>query len=364
MTRLSGYFPLMFLALNMLIATAFAQQSTKLELKQGAPTTYTVVKGDTLWDISAMYLNNPWLWPQLWNINSDIENPHLIYPGDQLYLVWKNGQPQLMFKPKMTLSPQIHKVEKQPVMVVDKGLVLPYLQSDRLIEKTKLTQVSLVLGNNEGRQYTTKQDVLYFTGNHTHQNWGVYRLAQEFERDEQSMVALKLIATGKLVKSHEGISELDIKEQTQEVMQNDIVLPQVEVDSLKLTTTFFPHPAPKEAQSRILGGLDSGQYVAQSHIIVLDRGSEDGLKQGSMLEIYHNASSVYGSKGDFGYERGWFEKERKLPGNKVGELMVIRPYAKFSLALITSSQSAISRDAFAISPLADDSFQYHTDLKN
>ena len=134
MTRLKGYFPPVHCA-KWLFFKGFRPTTTQLTLKQNAPTTYAVVKGDTLWDISAMYLKQPLVVAKLWDINPDIENPHLIYPGDQLYLVWNNGKPQLKFKPKVTLSPKVRKVKKQPVPIVEQGLVMPYLQSDRLIKK-------------------------------------------------------------------------------------------------------------------------------------------------------------------------------------------------------------------------------------
>ena len=66
-------------------------------LNPGAPKSYTVKRGDTLWDISAMYLRDPWLWPEIWHVNPNVQNPHLIYPGDVLTLAYgANGAPQVM----------------------------------------------------------------------------------------------------------------------------------------------------------------------------------------------------------------------------------------------------------------------------
>src|SRR6056297_2994749 len=69
-----------------------------LEVREGAPETYVVKKGDTLWGISGMYLRQPWRWPELWDVNPQIDNPHLIYPGDELYLTWVNGEPRLQLR--------------------------------------------------------------------------------------------------------------------------------------------------------------------------------------------------------------------------------------------------------------------------
>ncbi len=352
MTRLVGYFSLILLSLNLGATSVFAQQPpTQLALKQGAPTTYTVVKGDTLWDISAMYLNDPWLWPQLWDINSEIKNPHLIYPGDQLYLVWQNGKPKLMFKPKVTLSPKVKRVKKQPVTVVEQGLVLPYLQSDQLVDMTNIETSSRVVGNNEGRQYISVDDKLYFSGHHSHLKWGVYKLSEEYHRGSEVITALRLIATGQLISSNESVSALKIEQQSQEIMLNDLLLPIVDINTLNLTTTFFPSPSPTGSEAHILGSLEGGDYVAQNQVVVLDRGSEDGLKQGSMFDIHQDGSLVFGSPGNLSYEKEWFDKSQRLPDNKVGELMVIRPYPKFSLALITSSKTAVGTNAKAVSPL-------------
>src|SRR5262245_44043543 len=65
-------------------------------LRPDAPKSYVVKRGDTLWDISSMFLKDPWLWPEVWIINPQVENPHLIYPGDTLALAFgANGNPQI-----------------------------------------------------------------------------------------------------------------------------------------------------------------------------------------------------------------------------------------------------------------------------
>ena len=85
-----------FLAVVAGIALGVSVGAAEVELKSDHPDTYTVVKGDTLWDISARFLQKPWLWPEIWQANPQIKNPHWIYPGDQLTLVYVEGRPTLV----------------------------------------------------------------------------------------------------------------------------------------------------------------------------------------------------------------------------------------------------------------------------
>ena len=70
-----------FLAALVISTAVFASANTPLRADH--PQQYTVVKGDTLWDIAERFLNSPWLWPEIWYVNPEIKNPHLIYPGDE-----------------------------------------------------------------------------------------------------------------------------------------------------------------------------------------------------------------------------------------------------------------------------------------
>ena len=92
--------------------TKAGHRDKKIELKSDHPQEYRVQIGDTLWGISSKFLKNPWLWPNVWNANSQISNPHLIYPGNLIRLVYIDGKPQLTISrrgaPMVKLSPQGH----------------------------------------------------------------------------------------------------------------------------------------------------------------------------------------------------------------------------------------------------------------
>ncbi|MDA9558051.1 LysM peptidoglycan-binding domain-containing protein [Vibrio sp.] len=337
--------------------TAFLSADTAqpLALKEDAPKTYTVIKGDTLWDISALYLDSPWLWPRLWQVNPDIDNPHLIYPGDKLTLIWKNGQPVLSLKPMVKLSPKVRVLEKEAVPTVRETLVLPYIESDRLMDTMELTKVNRVLGTSDGRKYLTQNDSVFINGAHTDVNWAIYRVMSEFNRNsstgiESSVVALKRIATAELKESGDVFSGLTVLNQNQEILVNDIALPDSLNAASSLSTTFYPLPSPQNSFANILGSLEGGQYAGKNQIVVIDRGLDDKVRQGSVFELFKNGTVIYKYDGQFSYDGGRLDEQVTLPESRVGNLMVIRPYERFSLALITDSTGPISTKEKALSP--------------
>ncbi|RBM74613.1 peptidoglycan-binding protein [Vibrio paracholerae] len=353
MARLPRYIAYALLPFTLLSGQVTADEQTPLALKPNAPTTYTVVKGDTLWDISALYLDSPWLWPRLWQVNPEIENPHLIYPGDKLTLFWRDGQPVLSLKPMRKLSPQVRVLEKQAVPTVQEGLVLPYLQSDRLMAKTALQGSVRVIGSSEGRQYLTKQDQLYISGVHSKKKWGIYREVAQYQRDDEVMVALRLVAVGELAMTGGNFSGLSLQEQNQEILANDIALPEIDLEERQLSTTFYPQPAPAGSEARILGSLEGSQFAGQNQVVVIDQGRSDGVAQGSMFELYQAAVQVKAKQDSSTFLSERSNTDVQLPSVKVGALMVIRPYERFSLALITNSSAPISAEVHALSPQAE-----------
>ncbi len=336
------------------LSAAASANSKPLYLKANAPKTYVVVKGDTLWDISAMYLDSPWLWPRLWQVNPKIDNPHLIYPGDKLSLVWVNGQPVLSLKPVKKLSPKARITEKKAVPTIAESLVLPYLSSDRLMDEDALENAVKVIGSTKGSKYLTAEDVLYISGEQTATQWAIYRPVGTFSREDVSkqITALRLIAKGDLVEAAEEYSGLKITSQQQEIVRNDIALPNQMVVS-EFTTTFHPLPSPAGTTAKLLGNIEGIRYSSTSQVVVIDRGTADTLQQGSVFDLMEVAHPVYKDGSGFKQEFGLLDKKITLPQSKVGELLVIRPYEYFSLALITNTTKPISHEISVVSPLTE-----------
>lgn len=323
-----------------------------LRLKEDAPSSYVVKKGDTLWDISGLYLDSQWLWPRLWQFNPEIDNPHLIYPGDMLNLVWVNNQPVLSLKPQRKISPKVRKRDKRAVGTLPDGLIMPYLKSDRLLAKDDYSQAQRVLGTSDGRRYLSNHGLVYVDKGETADEWGLYRLVDTFSRagSGDKAVALKLVALAQTAGSSADYLSLSVQRQYEEIRPNDIVLPvKPGSEDVKLNS-FYPYPVGAGARASIVGSLDKLKYLAANNVVIIDRGLRDNLRQGAMFQLYERGAEVTGGAGSYSYESSLFHGV-DLPDILVGELMVIRAYGSFSLALVTASYAPISLQAALRSPL-------------
>ena len=129
-----------------LIAPAHAEEALKISLD--APLTYTVKRGDTLWDIAALFLRDPWQWPELWALNTQVDNPHLIYPGDQLTLVWEAGQPRLVRAAQgdVRLSPTLRASPPDTAIpAISRQHIAPFLRQHFVIDAGALEQAPYVV---------------------------------------------------------------------------------------------------------------------------------------------------------------------------------------------------------------------------
>ncbi|MBA5764127.1 LysM peptidoglycan-binding domain-containing protein [Vibrio sp. 404] len=344
--------PKSMLSLFVLVLPLISFANSPLDIKKSAPQSYIVVKGDTLWDISAMYLASPWLWPRLWQVNEYIENPHLIYPGDKLNLVWRDGQPILTLKPMVKLSPKVRVLDKQAVPVVRDSLLLPYLEFDRLMTRTQLDQEARVLGSSHGKHFFASDELLYITGEQHQSKWGIFHPTETYTRGEHQVVLLKQVAWATLHSSDQQISGLQVTKQVQEILRDDIALPIIDPASSPLNSRFYPQPSPPEMTAQILGAVDGGQYLAKDQVVVIDQGTDDALVQGSTFELYQQASPITAFEGDSQLIQQAKENNLQLPNFRIGSLMVIRPYQYFSLALITESQQPVGLDAIVQAPVS------------
>ncbi|WP_087023579.1 LysM peptidoglycan-binding domain-containing protein [Thaumasiovibrio subtropicus] len=351
---------------KLLLLGCISWSAMGLTLKEGHPDTYTVKKGDTLWDISAYFLESPWLWPQLWQNNPAIENPHLIYPGDVLHLIWVNGQPRLSAKRLTKLSPTARVDEyKEPITVLDDQWLLPFMAQDRLLDDQAISELPRVIGTTDGRSYLTAfDDIMVDQALNETIRWGIFRpqapLTRHDAEGKPNIYPLKHVAIAKVERVKDGVSIVKLHAVGREVQQNDVLLPMPNEarDAGKFTEamTFAPAPAPEGMTGIILADLEGFRYQSHHQVVVIDRGTADGVHAGFMLQVTEPGAKVLSTNDGYKYQFDTMYNRggKALDSYGIGEVMVIRPYSQFSLAVVTHAKQPLQTGAKLASPLVSE----------
>ncbi|ABM01951.1 Peptidoglycan-binding LysM [Psychromonas ingrahamii 37] len=327
-----------------------------LTLKDNHPETYEVVKGDTLWDISAHFLNSPWLWPRLWQKNSQIKNPDLIYPGDILTLIWVDGEPQLSRKILKKLSPTPRLQEKQAAIpTIPLASISSFLSRDHIIDPALLTGAPRLLGDGKATPRFFEGDIFYGQGQYDKGKlYGVYRLGEdyidsvskEFLGKQLIFIGLSEVSKNPNVSGTEQVTPHDFISSSREARQGDLILPIPEYETLP--AYFLPQSVPKTMQGQIIAALNNSKAAGKWDIVVINKGQRDNVQIGSMFSILRSGPGILINKNSVVYQKYASKLDQigspdiKIPAERIGELLVFRVYDKVSIAMIMRSTEVIA----------------------
>jgi len=315
-----------------LVATlAFAQGRDTFN--EGIPDRYVVKKGDTLWDIAAFFLSKPWRWPEIWHVNPQIANPHLIYPGDEISLIYVDGQPRLSLNRgrDVKLSPEIKAVphgEAIPALPLD--VIDTFLSRTRVVAPGELEAAPYVVAGQEKSIIVGVGDDFYVRGEIPAEQtfWGVYRNGGNYvdpETGEILGVRAQDIGSGKLKAVDGEILTLAATRSVEEIRIGDRILP---VEERKIETVFYPSAPPSGAEGVIMaveGGIDN---VGHLDVVAINRGEEDGLEIGDTFALYKAGETVRDRIS---------EDIVTLPPERAGLLMVFRTFEQMSFGLVMNA---------------------------
>lgn len=298
MKRSSSFFSLLAsLALAGLAGLPAADADT-LKLSDNAPDRHVVVKGDTLWAISARFLKDPWRWPDIWGLNREqIVNPHLIYPGDVIVLVrGADGSPRLELEKSATvkLTPEVRSgsIGVDAIGAIPAGAIEPFLSRPRVVDARALDDAPIVLGNNEERFIFGAGDRVYASRAAKAQSrWNIVRPGKTLtDPDSQEPLGYEVEFVGEARTARDGDpQQVDIVRSVQEILTKDRLVPMEKEDN---PFEYLPHAPERAVSGRIIsayGGVsDTGAY----NTVVLNRGARDGLATGHVLAVYRQGRAV------------------------------------------------------------------------
>lgn len=305
-------------------------------LKATHPDRYTVVKGDTLWDISGKFLEKPWLWPEIWQVNPQIQNPHLIYPGDVISLIYIDGKPRLMVNRgeasrTFKLSPEVRiqpLAEAIPAIPLD--AINHFLDRSRVLDEGELERAPYVLMGGEDHLVVGAGDNLYARGDFSDRVpvYGVYRGGKAYvdpETGELLGVKAEDIGAVKYKDIEADVGTFAVIRSSEEIRIEDRLLPHEE---RAIDSTFFPSPPDNDISGVIMSVEGGISQVGALDVVSINRGLREGLKSGNVLAIYKKGSVVT--------DRVTGDKV-KLPDERAGLLMIFRPFEKMSFAIVLES---------------------------
>jgi hypothetical protein len=315
---------------------AVAQQDGQIELNPSHPETYTVKKGDTLWDISGIFLKDPWYWPEIWHVNPQVENPHLIYPGDVLRLVYVDGQPRLVIErgSENRLSPTVRSEPlDEAVTSIAFTDIKPFLAGGMILSKGELKDLPYINAFREHLIAGAGNEV-FATGMPEDGVIGdEYALLRQGDklRDPENGDMLgyevMLVGLGEL-RANGDPATIFLTKTNREILRGD----KVRKIDLQLPLNFFPKGPDQEVKGQIVSVIDSVSRIGQYQMVILNRGEKHGVSQGTVLAAWRNGEKVEG-------EGSWGKV--KLPDDLGGHLMVVKAYENISYAMVMEAQVSL-----------------------
>jgi LysM domain len=332
------------------------------ELSPNAPDNYTVKSGDTLWAISRLFLKSPWRWPELWGMNmTEIRNPHLIYPGQQLYLDKSSGRAVLRARSgvgaptdTVRVSPRTRtsSLADASIPTLPPNLIEPFLAEPIIIDEATLLRAPRIVATQENRVLLSRGDRAYARAQ-TEGDLSTAKDASDKYRVFRNATPLKDPNTG-LILGYEaqyvGNAELVRGETLRDAKNKDgkdikeIVPATIDIinskEEMRVGDRLLPEPkrefatyTPRAPEQKIEGGRIVSVYgsavvnAAQNQVVVINRGKADGVETGHVLAILKDGETLQDRT-----EPG--KPEIKLPNERNGLLMVFRTFDKLSYALI------------------------------
>lgn len=312
------------------------------------PEVYVVQPGDTLWDISAVFLRDPWLWPEIWEINAQVSNPHLIYPGDRLRLIYVDGQPQLVvdngaplpnnYVPEnvVKLSPEISSIPlEEAVTTIPLDQIREFFSATRLISEDEIEDAPYMVAGPQSRILVGQEDDFYVRGELV-PNVSIYQIFRVGERyrDPETRRYIgyraELMGSARFELQSEDVSKFSIIESSREILAGDILLPLEQDDFDPL---LYPEVPGELIDAEIIAVEGGVSHIGQLDVVAINKGTATGLEVGHVLAVMDAGESVrdrvQGGRVD-------------LPDERAGTLIVFKSLDNLSFGLILEAEQPLA----------------------
>jgi LysM domain len=332
---------------------ADAAHGGAVALAPNAPDSYVVKRGDTLWGIAKVFLRDPWFWPEIWQVNQQIQNPHLIYPGDTLRLVYIDGRPRVTLQrgvmERGDSARVLPRVRSQPleaaVTTIPYEVVAAFMSKPSVLANEDIKAAPYVFATRDDHVIVSNGDTMYARGFSspaelgTHYN--VVRVGDALhDPDDNRVVGYDGIFTGSGHVTRSGDpATLIMTESTRETVTGDKLF----AGGADVPLDFMPSPPKVKVDGRIMAVSDGVTVIGQYQVVVINRGARDGLAPGNVLAVYDVGGYVRdtANKGYLASMSRLGAKKVQLPDERSGTFMVFKTFDEISYGLIMEAKNII-----------------------
>ncbi len=356
-------------------------RADEIKLNPDQPGSYVVEKGDTLWDISSKFLQEPWRWPEIWKVNPQIADPHLIYPGDVISLRYVDGEPVLSvdrdgntlpqksrrsgrtvkLSPEVRSSAHVQSIPSIPIDVIEQFLVRPLVVTDK-----EMDDWPCIVSSYDQHLVSGKGSRVYVRGlpaGTQSQRFSVYRKGPAYKSGtgkNQTTLGYEALHVADAVIERSGDpATAVIVESSREVLVGDRL---VALSATDINTDFIPRPPSSSVNGNVISVIDGVSQIGQYQVVVLDLGKADGIEIGNVVGVFQsgevitdrvNAENAWKvrdrSKGAFDAEafmdylgrKKSAGEEIELPEEYSAVIMVFRTFGKVSYGLVMEASAPI-----------------------
>jgi hypothetical protein len=344
----------------------------QVQIRADAPTSYEVVEGDTLWDISGRFLEDPWLWPEVWELNPQIENPHLIYPGDVVEVQYSTNGPLLTLRRggsgvpdadglrTVRLSPQIRREPLSsaiPAIPLDR--ISSFLSLNVVISESELNNAPYLFGNRSGKLFGSNDDVVYAKGDWDSSvfSYDIVRGGSTYldpETGSEIGIEGQIIGSATIIERDGQNATLTITNLIAETRDGDRF---IAAAGSSIEPNYFPQPPTFDVDADILDIMSGRSIGNQYDTIVINKGSSDRLRTGDLVALQKPEILIEDNYGEATLGEKFKRAVRlsedhieTFSGEIFASVLIYRVFDNTSFGIILNSDDVVRRDDKVVTP--------------
>jgi hypothetical protein len=322
--------------------TAFSQGSARLA--EDAPDEYVVQVGDTLWDIAGTFLKDPWYWPEIWYVNPQVENPHLIYPGDVLSLVYMDGAPRVTVTTGSSyrLSPEARATPlTEAITSVSYDSISAFLSRGVVIERGEVDSLPYIVASKGDHLVAAAGNTVYVRGTDAQpgERYNVVKIGDRLvDPETNDLIGYQGIEIGDgTIRRSGDPASMMLNRSKQEAKQGDRLIP----TAVEIPLNFFPKAPSTDINGQIIAVVGGLTQIGQYQVVVINRGSGHGMGVGDVLTVWQRGGTARD------HVKGG---NVRLPDEEAGTIMVFKVYDRISYGLVMEATTALHTHDYVRNP--------------